>query len=264
MSSINSSKNALTGPSAGNHFVQVYQDVDTLAGSVCHFISDQLKPSEAAIIVATSANEKAIKRELIARGVDLQGAIDRGQYRFFDAEALLSSVLVDGMPDIDKCDTSMKQILAEVCQEYESVRVYGEAVNILWQRNKKEAAKILENYWNGLFKEYAFSMMCAYYMDNLDPAAYHGDIECLCSSHTHFLPSQDFQLLDEALQDASEDVMGVSLKGMMNSIAKFSHPTTIMPASQASLLYISKTMPMTTEFILNRIRQKLVKPETAA
>src|SRR3546814_10215771 len=161
------------------------------------------------------------------------------------------------MPNIYKGNASRGRLLAQVSPEYESARVYCESVNILWQRNEKQAATALEKYWNSLLKQYAFSLLCTYHIDNLDPAVYHGDIECLCSSHTHFLPSQDFRLLDKALEDASEDVMGVSLKGMMNSIAKFRHPTTIMPASQASLLYISKTMPVTTSFIINRIKSKL-------
>lgn len=257
MSIVNSSKDALTRPVTGNHFVQVYQDVNILADSVCHFLNDQLKFSEAVVVIATTEHREIFKNKLISQGVDIEDAMLRGQYRFFDAELLLSSFMVDGMPDSEKCRKTIGTIFEQVREEYKCARVYGEMVNILWQTGEKKAAATLENHWNALLKEYAFSLLCAYHVDNLDPAAYYGDIECICSSHTHFLPSQDFRLLEKALDDASENVMGVSLKGMMRSIAKFRHPTTIMPSSQASLLYISKTMPITTEFILNQVRANL-------
>src|SRR3546814_17021728 len=130
------------------------------------------------------------------------------------------------MPDIDKGNASLGRLLAQVAPEYESARVYGEIVNILWQRNEKQAATALEKYWNSLLKQYAFSLLCTYHIDNLDPAVYHGDIECLCSSHTHFLHSQYFRLLDNDLEDTREDVMVVALKGLMNSIAKLRHTQT--------------------------------------
>jgi hypothetical protein len=258
-----SSKEVLTCPATGNHFVQVYQDNGTLTDSVCHFVHEHLQPHEAAIIIATPAHRKIFEIELLSRDSHLEEAIQRGQIRFFDADLLLSSFMVEGMPDQAKCRSVLGEIFDDVCLSYRSVRVYGEMVDILWQHGQKDAANVLEEFWNSLLRQYPFSLLCAYHIDNLDPAAYNGDIECLCSSHTHFLPSQDFGLLEQALNKASENVMGVSLSGMMDSIAKFPHPTTIMPSSQASLLYISKTMPVTTEFILKQVRQNLAKAQNA-
>lgn len=261
MGSAKNRKEALTRPRAGNHFVQVYQDLDILADSVCHFLNDQLQPTEAAVIIATTQHREAFKARFIAQGIDLDEPTQRRQYRYFDAEMLLSSFMVNGMPDIESCKKSIGAIFEQISQEYKTARVYGEMVDILWQQGLKDAAVALEHYWNELLKQYSFSLLCTYHIDNLDPSSYNGALECLCSTHTHFIPSQDFALLEEALANASDNVMGVSLKGMVNSIGKVPHPTTIMPPSQASLLYISKTMPTTTEFILNQVRSNLAKPD---
>jgi len=253
-------KQFLSKPSTGNHFVQVYQDDHQLVDAVCHFITDQLSPTEGVVVIATAEHRLAIMAQL-AELPEQEKALQSDQYVFYDAELLLSSFMVDGMPDKEKCYTAISSIFEQSGRKYKSVRAYGEMVNILWQAGNKHAAKMLEGYWNELIQRFSFSLLCAYYMDNLNPAAYDGDIECLCSTHTHFIPSQDFDRLEKAVSKASENVMGVSLSGMMSSIGKFPHPTTIMPNAQASLLYISKTMPVTTDYILNQIRHHLEHTE---
>ena len=257
MNSAASSKEVLTRPTPGAHFVQIYQDSNTLIDAVCHFASDQLQPTEAIVIIATESHREAIEASLLKFGIALEVAIQRGQYNFIDAESLLASFMDNGDFDADKAESVLRQIIEKVCQGYQTIRAFGEMVDVLWQRDDKENAKALEKLWNKLLKEYPVSLLCAYRMDNLHPGPYPHDIECLCGSHTHFLPSQDFTLLDRALAKATENVMGVSLSGMMDSIGRFKHPTTSMPAAQASLLYISKTMPITTEFILLQLRKHL-------
>jgi len=257
-------KQFLSKPATGNHFVQVYQDDQQLVDAVCHFVTDQLSPTEGVVIIATPQHRLAIMAQLAAESDQLEKALQSDQYVFYDAELLLSSFMVDGMPDREKCYTAISSIFEQSSRKYKSVRAYGEMVNILWQAGNKHAAKTLEEYWNELIQRFSFSLLCSYYVDNLDPAVYDGDIECLCSTHTHFIPSQDLDLLEKAVSKASENVMGVSLSGMMSSIAKFPHPTTIMPAAQASLLYISKTMPVTTDYILGQIRNHLEKQEKSS
>lgn len=256
-------KEFLSRPATGNHFVQVYQDDDLLVDAVCHFISDGLKPVEGVVIIATPEHRDAIIAQLSATSEALQKALQSDQFVFHDAEKLLSSFMVDGMPDKEKCFSVISPILDGAVRNHTTVRAFGEMVDILWQAGNKNAASTLENYWNELIQRHAFSLLCAYRVDNLNPSAYYGDIECLCSTHTHFIPAQDFNLLEEAVSKASENVMGVSLSGMMGSIAKFPHPTTIMPAAQASLLYISKTMPVTTDYILTQVRSHLSKAPKA-
>jgi len=254
-------KEFLNKPATGHHFVQVYQEDAPLIDAVCHYISNGLTSSEGVVVIATPEHREAIMMQLANEIAD-SSALHSDQYVFLDAAQLLSSFMKDGMPDREKCYAVIGAIFEQMAKKYQRVRAYGEMVNILWQAGSKDAAKMLEEYWNVLIKRHAFSLLCAYYVDNLDPAAYRGDIECLCDTHTHFIPSQDFRLLDQAISKASENVMGISLSGMMNSIGKFPHPKTIMPAAQASLLYISKTMPLTTEYILNQTRIHLA--ETSA
>lgn len=263
MENVTSHNVTQANPFSRTHYVQVYQDNKTLVDAICRFATEQLQPTEAVVIIATTRHRQAIQALLAAAGIPLEEATLSGQFNFFDAETLLASCTEDGQFDTETAHDFIEDVLKRLQQHYRRVRVFGETVDLLWQRGDKENATALEKLWNKFLRKYDLSVLCAYHMDNLNPAHYPSDIECLCSTHTHFLPSQETHLLDQALAKATEYVMGVSLSGMMDSIGKFRHPTTDMPAAQASLLYISKTMPITTELILNRVKMLMAKQEPA-
>ena len=150
-------KQFLSKPATGNHFVQVYQDDHRLVDAVCHFITDQLSPTEGVVVIATAEHRFAIMAQL-AESPEQEKALQSDQYVFYDAEMLLSSFMVDDMPDKEKCYTAISSIFEQSGRKYKSVRAYGEMVNILWQAGNKHAAKTLEEYWNELIQRFSFSL----------------------------------------------------------------------------------------------------------
>jgi hypothetical protein len=257
MNGVMTTEEVLSQSRAGDHFVHAYQDADTLANTVCHFITHQLGASEATLIIATEAHILAISSKLINQGVDIAQMTLSGQLTMLDAAELLSCFMREEKPDATLFVETIEEILGRILSKHDSVRAYGEMVDILWQNNERQAAAVLEQYWNTLLKKHPFSLLCAYQLDNLDAKNYHDAIDSVCETHTHFLPAQDTYQLEKAVAEASKCVMGVDLSNMIKCISALSQPATAMPPSQASLLYLSKTMPTEMEAILRQVRMNL-------
>lgn len=252
-----SSKEMLELPTVGNHYVQLYQETTELADAVCHFIADKLSDQEGIIIVATPSHTDIFCTSLTFRGYSPNALIASGQLTLLDAQTLLSSFLVDGVPNAQLFLKAVGPVFRKVFTQFSSARVYGEMVNILWKNEEKEAAIQLEVLWNALLKDYNFSLLCAYEIDNLNHVNYNDALHCVCNTHTHLLPPQEPNHFQKVILDASKEVASVDMPSMIYSISKLGHPTTLMPAAQASLFHLSKTKPMELEKILTKVKSAL-------
>ena len=118
----------------------------------------------------------------------------------------------------------------------------------------RDAAIRLEEFWNDLAKLQTFSLLCAYYMDNLDASAYLGPLECVCKVHTHLIPAADYAAFNEAVIAASNKVLEQPLAQMLLSLSAAHRPSTAMPAGQATLLWLKRNMPRTADKVLAEVR----------
>lgn len=132
----------------------------------------------------------------------------------------------------------------------------GEMVDVLWQRGERDAAIRLEEFWNDLARLQTFSLLCAYCIDNLDPQAYAGPLECVCQVHTHLIPAPDYGRFNQAVLEASEKVLAAPLAEMLLSLSGISKPSTGMPAGQATLLWLKRNMPRTADKVLAELRAR--------
>ena len=254
-----SSKELLELPTAGNHYVQLYQKTAQLADAVGHFIGDKLSETEGIIIVATPLHTAAFCETLTSAGHDIDEWVATGKLTLLDANTLLSSFLVDGMPNAQLFLKSVEPILRKVFKQYSSARIYGEMVNLLWLNDEKKGAIALEKLWNALLKDYNFSLLCAYAIDNLNPLSYTHAFDCVCDTHTHLLPPQEPALFERVILNASKELTSVNMAEMIYSSSKLGHPTTLMPAAQASLFHLSKTAPLALEKILGKVKANFNK-----
>lgn len=252
-----SSKEMLELPNVGNHYVQLYQETAQLAEAVCHFITDKLTDQEGIIIVATPDHAEIFSTSLTFRGYDPKALISKGQLTFLDAKSLLDTFLVDGVPNAQLFLEALGPVFRKVFSHYSSVRVYGEMVNILWKNNEKDAAIQLEVLWNALLKDYNFSLLCAYEIDNLDHNSYNEAFNCVCTTHTHLLSPQDHHHFEKVILDVSKEIDDVDMTNMIYSVSKLGHPTTLMPPAQATLFHLSKHNPKDLEKILTRVKSNL-------
>ena len=247
-------KKVLTQPKAGHHMVQMYQDEKYLSEAVSYFVAEGLQRGEAVIIIATPAHQEAFTATLIGLGCDVQTAVQHHQLYFIDAQAKLGTFMQDGMPQWGPFMESVGSLIREAQLSYPRVRAYGEMVNLLWQKGAREAANSLEAFWNKLAERQSFSLLCAYFLDPLHPDAYDGSLQCICNTHSHLIPSENDELLETAVSEAGHEILGESLTDMLKLLSASHQRKTEMPSAQATLLYLSNNMPLTTEKVLSRAR----------
>lgn len=246
----------LQRPTAGDHFVQVYQDRAFLCEAVAEYVGTGLKQDEGAILIARPAHVAAFKQHLAQAGLSPEKAMRRAQLVLLDADQTLAKFTPGGMPDWQTFHALIGGAIAEMRLRFPQVRAYGEMVDVLWQRGERNAAIRLEEFWNDLGKLQTFSLLCAYCIDNLDPRAYAGPLECICRVHTHLIPTPDYSLFNQAVREASEKVFDAPLSQMLHSLASSSKPPAAMPDGQATLLWLKRNMPRAADRVLAEVRAR--------
>jgi hypothetical protein len=245
----------LQHPAAGDHFVQVYRDEGFLFKAVAEYTGSGLRRGEGVIIIASAAHRAAFVRQLADDGLEPAEAELGGQLVLLDADETLARFAAGGMPDWQTFHALIGGVIAKLRLEYPSVRAYGEMVDVLWQRGERDAAIRLEEFWNDLATLQTFSLLCAYYMDNLDSAAYH-PLECVCRVHTHLIPAPDYGRFNEAVIEASNEVLERPLAKMLLTLAERHRPQTAMPQGQATLMWLQRNMPRTAQKVLAEVRSR--------
>jgi len=246
----------LQAPSGGDHFVQVYKDEAFLLEAVAEYAGTGLRRGEGVVIIATPSHRAAFVQQLAGDGVDAEEALQRGQLLLLDADETLARFTLGGMPEWQGFRALIGDLIAKLRLEYPTVRAYGEMVDLLWRRGEREAAIRLEEFWNDLAGLQTFSLLCAYYMDNLDQAAYSGPLDCICRVHSHLIAARDSKRFDEAVVEASEAVLDQTLAQMLLLLSQRHRPQTAMPQGQATLLWLQHNMPRTAEKVLAQVRSR--------
>jgi len=246
----------LQGPSGGNHFVQIYKDEAFLLEAVTEYAGTGLRRGEGVVIIATPSHRAAFVQQLAGNGVQAEEALQRGQLLLLDADETLARFTLGGMPEWQGFHALIGDLIARLRLEYPTVRAYGEMVDLLWRRGEREAAIQLEEFWNDLAGLQTFSLLCAYYMDNLDQAAYSGPLDCICRVHSHLIAVRDYKRFNEVVVEASEAVLDQTLAQMLLSLSERHRPQTAMTQGQATLLWLQHNMPRTAEKVLAQVRAR--------
>lgn len=242
----------------GDHFAQVYQDDGFLADAIGEYVGSALRAGEAALVIATAAHRRLLEQRLEDKGLSPKAATRRGQLRLLDAAESLAGILQDdGEPDAARFHERFGALIAELRLQYPTVRAHGEMVDLLWQQGRRDSAIRLEELWNELAGRQSFSLLCSYRVDNLDSAAYGGALERVCKAHTHFIPARDYGLFNQAVTQASKDVLDQPLAQMLLSLSANHRPTTHMPLGQATLFWLTQNMPRTAAKVLLQVRAQL-------
>jgi hypothetical protein len=188
MSETSSWQQLLGKPAAGHHIAQLYRDEEQLIETVSHYAAEGLRQGDAVILVVTPAHWASLVDRLEARPeVDLSAAVLRGQLRILDAKITLSGCMLDGEPAQDCFQEAVGNEVRRTGERYQSTRIFGEMVDLLWQQGHHSAASSLEEFWNDLAGQLPFSLLCAYQVDQQDTLAYDATRQCACKTHSHLL-----------------------------------------------------------------------------
>jgi hypothetical protein len=179
-------------PIANEHFVQLYRSDAELTDTVATYAADVLDYERQGILFfATRRHCEGFRRALMLHGLDVGGAIARGQIRFITVEKVIPRILREGTIDAGHFETL-------VTAEFDRMRrsgirhlhVYGEIVDTLWRNGDRAATIQLEGLWNRLQQHEPFTLYCAYLVDQAPMDAITGALsEAIC---THNAILQEF------------------------------------------------------------------------
>jgi MEDS: MEthanogen/methylotroph, DcmR Sensory domain len=169
-----------------SHAVRFYENDKSLAQIVAGFLADGLAADEPGIVVATPDQRAALIRQLVVRGFDVVNLQRSGQLVLLDAEETLSTFMVDGEPDSGSFASRVSDVIRRACGARTdcTVRIFGQMVDVLWQRGEHQAAIRLEVMWNELAHTHAFSLLCGYAMGHFYKDA---NFDEVCAQHTQIV-----------------------------------------------------------------------------
>ena len=176
------------------HFVQFFEDDSVLVDSLEEFVVAGLSGGEASILVGRPSRLDAVRERLAARGSE--DAITDGQVVLVDANELLDLFVIDDFVDRRRFHELATGLLDDALERFPRVRVFGEMVAILWISGRRRAAIELEEQWNALQQERAFTLFCAYPFREMTGADSALPFEKVCRAHSHVVPPESYARLD--------------------------------------------------------------------
>ena len=168
------------------HAVQFYESDRSLITIVAKFLADGFTQSQPGVVIATPEHCAAIEESLATHQLDVRRMKQLGDLVVLDAHEVLNTIMVDGMPHAPLFKHALGTMFTEVARIHpkQTVRAYGEMVNVLWQDGLTAAAIRLETLWNELANSYDFKLLCGYSMGNFYKDAAVGEIT---RQHSHLL-----------------------------------------------------------------------------
>jgi hypothetical protein len=254
----------VTGKQAG-HAVQVYAELDELAGSVAAYLAAGFERGEPGIVVASREHVARFAEALAARGWDEARVQADRMLVLADADSTLAGFMGDEMPSAADFERVVGGLIDIVSERFpgKRVRAFGEMVDLLCERDQSEAAIALEELWNDLARRRNFSLLCGYRMDVFDRATQLGAMPDVCRVHSHVLPVPDPDRLSEAVDRALDEVLGPEDAGKVYLLVGERIREDRVPVSQLVLMWVSANMPGLADRILASARAHYAVSATA-
>ena len=158
------------------HSVTFYSHDDALIGLLEQYVVDGARRGETTVVIATP-HHRAMLRERLASW-ELEDA-----FLGLDAQDCLDRFMVDGLPDPYLFELTIGTLVRD--RAGTGMRAFGEMVSLLWEQDNVEGTLQLEELWNGLQREVAFPLLCAYGERQFEGREGRDDV---CGTHTSVLP----------------------------------------------------------------------------
>jgi len=144
------------------HRAFIYESDAEVVDRVTEYAAAGLSAGDAVMLIATPGHLAAVEERLLLARFDLVEALERGTYlRVSAREAIAEIVGPDGPSPLRFLDFVAPRY-ARATEGRRRLRAYGEAVSLLVEDGREEAALELEGLSNGFFARTPFSMVCGY------------------------------------------------------------------------------------------------------
>lgn len=247
----------LAEPGEDGHIVQLYQDDDFYGEAISHFAAEGLVRGESIILVATKPHWENISRRLHGKGFDTAELFRQGQLTLLDADDTLPKFMAGNLPDGRIFKPLARQTIARARAggRYPRVRWWGEMVNVLYVNGNPRGSTRLEEFFDEVAHEERIAIFCSFLMDKFDPRIYDEAFGNVCRTHSHVVPADDYVQHRHVVNQAIHDVIGELRGPVLQSLLSWKAAPSLMPSSQATLLWVHDRMPEHFVRVLARARE---------
>ncbi|HEU5243623.1 MAG TPA: MEDS domain-containing protein [Gaiellaceae bacterium] len=251
-------KTFLESACPAEHAVQVYTELDELASSVASFLDAGFRAGEPALVIVTPEHWAEFRTELEQRGSDVDHLQAEGMLTCRDADETLATFMQGEGPSAELFETAVGGTLDEIAGRFpeQTVRAFGEMVDLLFQQRRQAAAIALEDLWNRLLEERRCALLCAYELDVFDLAAQTSALPEIIRTHTHPRPVADTARLAAAVHETLTETLGSHGAARIYLRVAEEVPRTDLPRAQVVLMWLSRHQPRVAERVLQGARAR--------
>jgi hypothetical protein len=167
-----------------DHVVQLFDTPESVGETVAAFLRDGLARGETLLVVARGINLQAITTALLREGARVAQLRETGRLTMLEAVPVLRQLLVDGMPDEERFERVVGDLVRHLAADGAGVRIYGEMVDVLAEQLEFGAATRLEELWNDLATRTPLTLLCGYASAHFAPANAADRLREVCACHT--------------------------------------------------------------------------------
>lgn len=155
-----------TAPVRIRHEVEFYSDDEAFAAGFADAIKNALQLRKSVILIATELHRAGVARILQAAGVDVNGAIERGNYLSLDAHQAVKLIMDNDVPNPVRCEELICDLVTKAAKAasgpHPKVAICGECAPQLLAAGNTEAAIQLEHIWNEKTTTHNADTLCGY------------------------------------------------------------------------------------------------------
>jgi hypothetical protein len=177
------------------HRVQLFDSDESLVDAVAAFLHEGFVRSETSLAVVDEQRWYAVAMRLSSWGAPVDDAMRSGQLTVCDAVKTLDQFMRGNGPDPDLFEDSVGGLVRRLSARGAPLRIYGEMVNLLAAQGEYEAARGLEELWNGLGRRSGFTLFCGYSASHFGDPRTGDSLRRICGAHTQ-------------VQSSPQDVLG--------------------------------------------------------
>jgi DNA-binding NarL/FixJ family response regulator len=172
----------------GLHEVHFYSDGASFLNTFAHFVGSAIKAGDAAVVAVTKSRRDLLLERFKADGLDIAGASEQGRYISLDPLDLLSTFMVDGMPDPDRFNKVAGALITTAAKTIEAkhncVAICGECAALLWCQGNPKAAIRLEQLWSEFAGAKRIHLLCSYPLSSFQGGVGSYVYEQVCAEHS--------------------------------------------------------------------------------
>lgn len=148
-----------------DHHVHFYTGATDLLKWLATLIGDSLRKGDTAVVIARAERLAPLRAAIDASAIGPTAAREAdGQLILLDCEAMIERISTNGSVDPQRFADLVPPMLADASRASQSghVTLYGEMVDVLWQRGDSKNALRLEALWNEHGASQPLTVFCGY------------------------------------------------------------------------------------------------------